>query len=87
MDPERVEQGDFAGGEGLFEQAEAGVGEKGADVGAKGEKVGFVESRYGLGGEVQQFGGVFAVSDDAEAGLLHGDHTAKGLDVPTTLDS
>lgn len=88
MDPKGVEQGDLAGGGGALEEGGGGGGEEGTNIGAEGEGRGLGAAQRGhrLGREVEQVGGVLAVCDDAEGGLLHGHGAAEGLDVAAALD-
>lgn len=88
MDPDGVEEGDFAGGGGAHEGDGAGGGEEGANVGADSEGGGgvSVEGGDGLGGEVEHVGGILGERDDAEGGLVDGDGAAEGLYVAAALD-
>lgn len=86
MNPDRIQEGDFAGARGLLKEKGAGRGEEGANIGADGEGRSPVEGGNGLRVEVEHLGGVFAVGDDPESGLVDGDHTPKGLDMAAPLD-
>lgn len=87
MDPDRVEERDLTRAEGLLEEEGAGVGEEGPDVGADCQRLRRpVEAGDGLGRYAEHVAGVLGVSEDAEGGLVDGDHAAEGLDEAAALD-
>ena len=64
------------------------MSEEGSNIGAESEGgvILVVERRHGLRSNVEHVAGVVGVTEDAEGGLVDGDHGAEGLDEAAELD-